>query len=63
MTLSDERLEQLRGYWQDFDNSPIAEQREVAAALRELQAARSVIGCHCPRCEGKYWVEHQCPVS
>ena len=36
---------------------------DTAAALRELQAARAVMDCYCPRCEGRYWVEHQCPVS
>jgi len=36
---------------------------DTATALRELQAARAVMNCYCPRCEGRYWVEHQCPVS
>lgn len=69
--ITDERLGELAGMLQRDAGEKYVEEREMggsdlqdtAAALRELQAARAIINCHCPKCEGKCWVEHQCPAS
>ncbi len=49
--ITDERLAELLEYWEEYEDSPLAEDREVAAALRELQQLRA---CHreviCRRC-------------